>query len=162
MRNPFDAPAAPFDETRVHAQQIRGEERRFVAARARADFEDRRTVIQRITGNKQGQQGLLQGSALGVESLDFGFGLDGKVGLVTIGHLARVGEFQLHFRKPVGFHDDFGEPMMLAPQRGQARRVPYRLRIGEKLFHFGRAAKRLSRALTKMIQHRKTSAGSVM
>jgi len=56
FRHHLDLPALPFREAQVHAQQIAGEQRRFVAAGARADFDEDVAIVVRILR----QQHLLQ------------------------------------------------------------------------------------------------------
>ena len=51
-RDQLEAPTLRLGETLVHAQQIAGEERGFVAAGAGADFEHRGALIGRIAGQQ--------------------------------------------------------------------------------------------------------------
>ena len=48
LRNHFDLPAVAFGEARIHAEQIAGKQRRFVAAGAGADFEKNVALVVRV------------------------------------------------------------------------------------------------------------------
>ena len=60
----LDLPALGFGVAGVHAEQVAGEQRRFVAAGAGADFEEDVAVVVRILGHEQP----LQLQLLGVDA----------------------------------------------------------------------------------------------
>ena len=49
----LEAPALDLGVTRIHAEQIAGEDRRLVAAGARADFQEYVRIVVRILGHQQ-------------------------------------------------------------------------------------------------------------
>ena len=124
----------------IHAEEIAGENRRFVAAGAGADFENDVAVVHGVLGQKRGADLLPQRQAFGFQRRPFGigdgahlglgrtvldqaveigeFGRDSTIGLHTIRHRAELGKFA---REPhVGFRRQrLGE---LRFDRGMARK----------------------------------------
>ena len=79
-RQDFDLPALPLGVFDVHAEQVAGEQGRFVPARARPDLDDRAALVGGVLGQERNP------NRLG-HRFRFGFG-GGKLGF---GHGAHVG-----------------------------------------------------------------------
>jgi len=65
----LDLPAAPFGIARIHAEQVAGEQCRFVAAGAGADLEEDVAVVVGVRGQQQFLQLQLQRVATGLGGL---------------------------------------------------------------------------------------------
>ena len=65
-RHQFGAPALKLTITLIHPEQIGGEQRRFVAARAGANFDDGRGIVGRILRQKLQLQFALETFELGL------------------------------------------------------------------------------------------------
>jgi hypothetical protein len=87
------APAGPLGMARVHAQQVAGEERRFVAAGAGADLEEGVARVLRVLGQQQALQLVLERAQLGLGAGDLFPGHLGHIGVVQ--HLARGRQVRL-------------------------------------------------------------------
>ena len=78
-RQNFDLPALPLGVFDIHAEQVAGEQSRFVPARARSDFDDRAALVGGVLGQERDL------NALGHR---FRFRFDG--GKLGFGHGAHV------------------------------------------------------------------------
>ena len=90
-RDRLDTPAAPLNVARVESHQIRGKERRLVAARSGADLDDTRTIVQRIAGDEQRLQRTLDLFELGFQPFGLRTGHGGKLRIVPAGQFVRLG-----------------------------------------------------------------------
>ena len=116
--NELDLPALLGGEALVHAEQVAGEQRSFITARAGADFEDHVALVHRVLGQErdldlrlQRRAPLLQARLLGGRHLaHLGVGL----GIVD----ERVEPLELGDHAAIGFHgvDDRPELGELARQ----------------------------------------------
>jgi hypothetical protein len=148
------APSAPFDEPRVHALQVRREQRRLVATGAGAQLEDRGPVVERVARNEERHERLLDGLDFRGEAVRFRLRLRRELRIVAaLEHLARLGELLLRLPQPRGLLHGLREPVMLAAERDEPRGVLRGLGVGEELFDFGRAPERVLDTIAQVTQH---------
>jgi hypothetical protein len=114
----------------VHLEQLGGEQRRLVAARARADLEDDVALVGRVLRQQHHLQLLLDLRQLVLERvvLDVGelahLGVGGGVGH----HVLEIGELGLHLAQRVHRLDHRPELGILLRQRDDVARVEARIR----------------------------------
>ena len=126
----LDAPSLFLGEAAVHPEQIRGEERRLVAAGTRADFEDDVLLVVRILRNEEDLEILQQRLAPHLERLQLLARQIAHVGIVAVDEL--LGARDVLFDAPV-----------------LAELLHERLELGERLRRaavFGRVGLHLRRA----------------
>ncbi len=140
MGHHLDAPpTVPLDEAGVHAIEVGGEERRFVAAGAGADLDDRRAVVERVVGDEEGAQVEFDLLDRAGEAFDLRFGLGGHLGVVNGNELARLHELVLVFPKLLRQLHHGPEPLVLPTEGGQPPGVLGGRGIGKFAFDFGGA-----------------------
>ena len=156
------APAGALAIARVHAQQVAREEGRFVAARARADFEKGVARVVRVFGQQQALQLFLELHQLGLGAGDFLACHLGHVGVVE--HLLGAGDVGLALPVALIAAGDLGDFGMLARdgavlrhvahdvfareqevELAQALGVAFEL-VAQKGFHGGRGSKKWEEA----------------
>ena len=122
--------AAPLRVARVHARQIAREQRRFVTARAGANFDESVARVVRVLGQQHALQFGVQLVQLGLGSGDF---LARQVGHVGVGqHVlrrAQVGLALLIARPAAGHGGDLG---VLAREGQELGHVGHDVRAGEE------------------------------
>ena len=108
----------PLDVARVHAVQIRGEDRGLVAAGAGADLDDRVAVMERIGRQEQRLERFLRQRNGRLDPRDFGAGFGGHLGVIKRQELARLRELQVHPLEFLGARDHLAEALVL-PTEGR-------------------------------------------
>ncbi|KAG1241291.1 hypothetical protein G6F68_016849 [Rhizopus microsporus] len=143
FRHQFHAPAARFRVPRVHAQKVAGEQRAFVAARARADFQEHAAAVIGVARQQQQLQRAFQAFQLATARFDLVFR-----------HRLHVGVRQ-HFLR--------GRQVFLGPGKGSerldpgfqfgafARKLAETVHIGRG-FRVGQQRVHLGQAVTQMLQ----------
>src|SRR6266568_817809 len=129
--NDFDLPALPLGKSGVHAEQLRGEQRRLVPPGAGADFHDRIAVVQRIARREQLGELVAEPLDLGAQALHIGARELRQLGVPVLEHLARLCELRFEPREAVVHLADLVEPRVLAPELPQLGRVPRGLGVGQ-------------------------------
>jgi hypothetical protein len=95
LREHVDLPAPALRVARVHPEQVAGEERRFITAGARADFDDDVAFVVRVLRDEENPQVIRdRGHAL-LEARGFLAGERGHLGVAGGGQLARLRQFFL-------------------------------------------------------------------
>src|SRR2546423_6422406 len=84
----LDLPAPALAKPGVHAKQLGGEERRFVASRAGADLHNGVAVVQRVDRGEQLGEPLLEAGDLGAQPLQVGAGELRQLGITVLQHFA--------------------------------------------------------------------------
>ena len=139
----------PLDVARVHAVQIRREQRRLVTTGAGANLDDRVTLIEWVLWNDERLElGLQLGGRL-LEAFDLGAGLGGQLGVVNRNELARLRELVLLLPKPASQLYERGESAVFAAQLGQRLGIPERFRCRERAFDLFCPRERLGEAVAK-------------
>jgi hypothetical protein len=113
VRHRLDAPALPLAEAGVHAIEVRGEQRRFVAARAGPDLDDGVAVVERIARQERAQQRVLKLADLTFEPRDLGPHFGGELRVINGNELARLRELVLGFTELGRKLDDRKKPAVL-------------------------------------------------
>src|SRR5215510_8879089 len=90
----------------IHAVEVRGEESGLVAARSGADFYDRVAIVERIAGNEERLEVLLELGDARLEVRLFGACLLGQLGVVNENELANLRELVFEFVESAGQLDD--------------------------------------------------------
>lgn len=125
-------PADALGVAQVHAQQVAGEQRRLVAARARLDLQDDVLVVTRVARHQQQAQFLGQLLALLLQLLDLG----GEVGVVG-GQLARGFDVVAGLLPGAVRGDDRGQLGVALVQLARVRLIGVDRRVGELLLQIG-------------------------
>src|SRR5262249_1773968 len=129
-RHHLDAPPVALGELAVHAEQLGGEERRFVATRPGADLEDDVLLVVRILGDEHHLEIRDDRVTSRGERLRFFLGELAHVGV------ARRGEL-------LGFREALDGRFVLAEALGERLEIGERLGVlavfGLVVLHFGRA-----------------------
>ena len=149
QREQLPAPAATLDVARVHAVEVRGEERGLVAAGARAELDDRRAVVERIARTEERLEGLLQPRHVGLQAHDLALRLVGELGVVNGNEPADIRELVLGPFELPGERDDLLESPVFPAQLGEAGRVSRRRRVGEQVLDLGGALERLGQSVAE-------------
>ena len=142
-------PAAPVEETRVHAVQVRGEQRRLVATGAWSNLYDRRPVVQRIRWDEHRLEVALDVGYCGVDAFDFRARFGGQLGVVNDNELARLRELVIEFLQSLCERYDSRESLVLPSERCEKPGIAKGLRIEQLLFDLGRARQRISESIAK-------------
>ncbi len=116
----LDVPVAHFGVAGVHAEEVAGEQRRFLAAGAAADFDDDVAVVVRVGGQEGETKGLLQALVLRLQGLEFFLGQSGKVGIVAVSEGAGLFNLLAGLTQAFGKRDDLFEMGALFAERGEA------------------------------------------
>jgi hypothetical protein len=90
-------PAATIEEAGVHAVEVCGKQRSLISAGAWADFDDRRTIVERIRRNEKRFQLTLELLDGLLCPRDFGTRLSGELCVVNDNELARLRELVIEF-----------------------------------------------------------------
>ena len=90
-------PPSPIQEARVHAIEVCSKERRLIAARTGADFDDRRTIVERIRRNEQWLELTLELLDALFRARDLRARLSGELFVVNENELACLRELVIEF-----------------------------------------------------------------
>src|SRR5690606_9744932 len=129
----FHAPAAALRVAGVHAKEVRGEQRGFLAAGAGAHLEDRVPIVVRVARQEQDAELVLEPRAFRLEPRDLLARERAELGVVE--RFAVVGQRALDELQPAHRLDDRQELPALAVQRVQALRIGEHPRVTEELLH---------------------------
>src|SRR5688572_17408123 len=131
MREDLHLPAPPLDVPGVHAEQVRGKNRRLIATGARADLEDRIAIVQRVVRDEQRLEALFQRGNRRLETLDFLLRLGGHLGVINGNELPRLRELVLVLPEARGQLHEWSQPAMFASKLGQPPSILHRFWIRE-------------------------------
>ncbi len=92
MREHFDLPAVLLGKARVHAEDLGGKERGFVAAGAGADFEDDVLFVVGVLGQQQHLDLFFEGGLARLERGNLFLGHGAQIGVALGKHGARFGK----------------------------------------------------------------------
>jgi hypothetical protein len=125
-----------LDVARVHAKEIGGKERRFVAARAGADLEDGVAIVQRIARHEHRLDPFVELRDRAFQSRDLTFRFGRELGVINGNELTDTRE--LVFRLPQARRqlDERRQATMFTTQFGEPPSVLDRPGIGESRFDF--------------------------
>src|SRR3989441_9113309 len=111
----LDLPAPRLAEAGVHPEQVRREQRGFVAARPGADLHDRVAIGERIGRRQQLGERALEALDLGPQPVHVGAGPLGPLGGLLMEYLASLGEVAAQPLQAVVGAADGVEPPVVAP-----------------------------------------------
>lgn len=129
--------------------QIGGEKRRFIAARARADLDDRISVVERIARNDEWLQFFLELRDALLEAAQLGARLLGELGVVNENELTHLRELVFVFVEAAGQLDDASETSVLSAELRQLVRVAKRCWIGESPLDLSCASQRVRESVSE-------------
>jgi hypothetical protein len=127
--------------------EVGREERGLVAARPRADLDDRGAVVERVARDEQRLELALEPLDLGLETLLLGARFRGHVRVVSKNELADIRELVLGLLQPVGHLDDRREALLLSAERREQSGVANGLGVEQIAFDFSLPFERLGEAI---------------
>src|SRR4029450_5089904 len=107
-------PAAAIEEARVHAVEIGRKERGFVAAGARTNFDDRRSIVERIRRNERWFEGVLHLPDGVFDAVDLGARFGRQLGVVNDNEVARLRELVIEFLQTLCERDAGRQSLVLS------------------------------------------------
>ncbi len=143
----FQLPATQLGVASVHPQQIAGKQRRFVAARAGADFEEHVTGVVRVARQQQQLQRPLLFGAAGFGVQQFVLGQGAQLGIAVASQVAGRRQIVEHAAvgpKPAGhrlqlgiLHGQGAEAVVIADDLGLGQQRADFLVTGRQLLQLG-------------------------
>src|SRR5690606_27598293 len=106
FREDLDAPALLLGVTRIHAEQVAGEDRRLVAAGAGAHFQEHVAAVVGVARQQHALQAVLEGFQLGARLLDLFLGHGAQLRITVLEHFAGAFEVGLHLAEIAVGEDD--------------------------------------------------------
>ena len=131
----LDLPALALGVARVHAEQVAGEDRGFVAAGAGADLEEDVAVVARVLRDEQPRELERLGLEPGVHVLQFLLGERAHLGVGAARQLLRGGALRLEAAEGAEARRDRLEPRVLHGQVAEAGAAADHLGVGEQPAH---------------------------
>jgi hypothetical protein len=140
-------PPAAIEESRVHAVEVRREQRRFVSASTRPYLDNSRAIVERIGWNEQRLELALDFRLRLFHPCDFRTRFGCQLGVVNDNELARLRELVIEFFQSVGQRDDVGEPLVLSSERREQPCVADGLGIDQLALDLRRARERVGESI---------------
>ena len=149
MRNRLQLESNAREKTLIHAIQVGGEERCFIAAGTRTDLDDRVTVVERVTWDDERLDLFLELCDALLEAALLRTSLFGELRVVNENELAYLRELVFVFAESASQLDDRSQASVLSAQLGQLVPVAQRGRVGQSSLDFSRASECVRDAISK-------------
>ena len=131
-RHRLPAQAVTLGVALVHAEQVGGEQRRFVASGACPDLHDGVAIVVRVPRDQQRLQLGGQRLHLTRQAREIGAGQRDELGIRLVGELPSLFQFVLQATQALGQPHDRRQAGVLPAERLQLRCVPRDRRVGQK------------------------------
>ena len=135
----LDLQAGDFRVAQIHAVEVAGKQRGFVAAGARANFEDGVAILVRIGRKQRVLHGVLELRDTLFQRRDFRLRHLGHLRVRALGEFEAVAQFGARFFQPVPRREQFLQPGVLAQQILGPLRIGIKVPARDLGFEFAEA-----------------------